>query len=184
MPRFSIVGIAAALALTLAGCSDVDVTTTQDPKADFSLIHTWAWYETVNNDAPDPEISELTRRRLKNCIQSELEARGYSWGPADKADMLIKWMAVASGSVELPPVGFRFGVDDPKTRGPVTGPSNIGEGTLVIDVMSNQAPRKVIWRGVAESTVNRSLPDEERQARIQAAVAKTFASFPAHVHKN
>ena len=177
MPRLSIVGIAAVLAL--AGCSDVDVTTTQDPKTDFSLIRTWAWYETVNNDAPDPEVSELTRRRLKNCIQSELEAHGYSWGPADKADMLIKWVAVASGSVELAPVGFRFGVDDPKTRGPATGPANLSEGSLVIDVLSNQPPRKVIWRGVAESTVNRSLPDEERQARIQAAVAKTFASFPS-----
>jgi len=182
MPRLLIFAVAAALAS--AGCSDIEVSTTQDPKTDFSKIHSWSWYESVNNDAPDPDLSELARRRIKNCIQSELEARGYAWGPADKADMLIKWVAVAGGSVELAPVGFRFGVDDPKTRGPVPGPSTLSEGSLVIDVMSNQAPRKVIWRGVAEATVNRSLSDEERQARIQAAVAKTFASFPAHQPKN
>jgi hypothetical protein len=28
--------------------------------------------------------------------------------------------------------------------------------------------------------VNRSLPDEERQARIQQAVAKLMGSFPSH----
>jgi len=91
--------------LALSGCSDIDVTTVQDEHTDFTKIHTWAWYDAVNNDAPDPELSELARRRIKNCIQSELEARGYSWGPADKADMIVKWVAVASGNVELAPVG-------------------------------------------------------------------------------
>src|SRR5438045_2386445 len=128
MFRITLVGIIACFALM--GCSDIEVTTTQDPKTNFSLIRSWSWYETVNNEAPDPDISELARRRLKNCIQSELEARGYAWGPADKADMLIKWVAVAGGSVELAPVGFRFGVDDPKTRGPVTAPATLSEGTL------------------------------------------------------
>jgi len=177
MFRMSPVRIAALLAL--AGCSDVEVTTYQDPKTDFTKIRSWAWFETVNNDAPDPDVSELSRRRIKNCIQSELEARGYAWGPADKADMLVQWVAVAGGTVELSPVGFRYGVDDPLTRGPPVGPANLSEGSLVIDVVSNQTPRKVIWRGVAESTINRSLPDEERQERIRVAVAKTFASFPS-----
>ena len=180
--RVSFLAAAAAI-LASAGCSDIDVTTVQDEHTDFSKIYTWAWYDAVNNDAPDPELSELARRRIKNCIQSELEARGYSWGPADKADMIVKWVAVASGNVELAPVGFRFGIDDPKTRGPVQGPSTMGEGSLVIDVLSNQAPRKVIWRGTAQATVNRDLPDEVRQERIQKAVAKTFAAFPAHPAK-
>jgi hypothetical protein len=182
MPRISPVRM--ALVLALAGCSDIEVTTAQDPKTDFSKIRSWAWYETINNDAPDPDVPELSRRRIKNCIQSELEARGYAWGPADKADMLVQWVAVSGGSVELSPVGFRFGVDDPVTRGPPSGPSNLSEGSLVIDVTSNQTPRKVIWRGVAESTINRSLPDEERQERIRVAVAKTFASFPSHPASN
>ena len=167
-----------AAALALAGCSDIEVTTSQDPGTDFTKLKTWAWYDAVNNDAPDPEVSELARRRIKNCIQSELEAHGYAWGPADRADMIIKWVAVASGNVELAPVGVRFGIDDPATRGPTQGPSTLTEGSLVIDILSNQAPRKVIWRGTAEATVNRDLPDEVRQERIQKAVAKTFASFP------
>ena len=173
----------ASVLLALAGCSSVDVTTSQDPNTDFSPIRSWAWWESVNNDAPDPEINELARRRIKNCIQDELELRGYSWGPADKADMLVKWVAVAGGSIELAPVGFRFGVDDPKTAGPIGGASNLGEGTLVIDVLSNKAPRKIIWRGVAEATVNRSLSDEERQDRIQRAVAKLMSSFPSRPTK-
>jgi hypothetical protein len=169
-----------AAVLALAGCSDIDVTTSQDPATDFTKIRSWAWYDAINNDAPDPALSELSRRRIKNCIQSELEARGYSWGPSDKADMLVKWVAVASGNVELAPVGFRFGIDDPATRGPIQGPATMGEGSLVIDVLSNQPPRKVIWRGTAQATVNRDLSDEERQDRIQKAVSKTFASFPTH----
>ncbi|MBV8878646.1 MAG: DUF4136 domain-containing protein [Planctomycetaceae bacterium] len=176
-------GLRAAVLLALAGCSDIDVTTSQDPQTDFTTLRTWAWYESVNNDAPDPELSELARRRIKNCIQSELEARGYSWGPADKADMLVKWVAVAGGNVELPPVGFRFGVDDPLARKAGNGPPNLSEGSLVIDVMSNQTPRRIIWRGMAEATVNRSLPDEERQERIRKAVARTLASFPARASK-
>ena len=172
-----------AAVLALAGCSDIDVTTSQDPATDFTKIRSWAWYDAINNDAPDPALSELSRRRIKNCIQSELEARGYSWGPADKADMIVKWVAVASGNVELAPVGFRFGIDDPATRGPIQGAQTLTEGSLVIDVLSNQPPRKVIWRGSAEATVNRDLPDDVRQERIQRAVAKTFASFPAHPAK-
>ena len=181
MLRFLVVPAVALVAL--AGCSDIDVKTDQDPNTDFSKIKTWAWYDTINNDAPDPELSELARRRIKNCIQSELEARGYAWGPSDKADMLIKWVAVAGGNVELAPVGFRFGIDDPATRGPTRGPSSYGEGSLVIDVLSNTPPRKIIWRGTAEATVQRDQPDEIRQARIQKAVAKTFEYFPAHSAK-
>lgn len=171
------------LLLALAGCSDIEVSTQADEKTDFSTIRTWAWYEAVNNEMPDPDLTELSRRRIKNCIQAELEARGYSWGPADKCDMLIKWVAVTGGSVELAPVGFRFGIDDPLGKGTGAGPANMSEGSLVIDVMNNIPPRKIIWRGIAEATVNRSLSDEERQERIQKAVAKTLASFPAHAAK-
>ena len=178
MRRIPWVRLAALLAL--GGCSDISVSTAQDPTTDFSVIRTWAWYDAINNDAPDPELSELARRRIKNCIQSELEAKGYSWVPADQADMIVKWVAVAGGSVELAPVGFRYGIDDPKTRGPTRGPITQSEGSLVIDVVLNKAPRKVIWRGTAEATVNRDLPDEVRQSRIQKAVEKTFASFPVH----
>lgn len=179
----ALVAVPVAALLALSGCSDIEVSTSQDPLTDFSKIRSWAWYDAVNNDAPDPEISELSRRRIKNCIQSELEAKGYSWGPADKADMIVKWVAVASGNVELAPVGFRFGIDDPATRGPTRGPATYSEGSLVIDVLSNQPPRKVIWRGTAQATVNRDLTDEVRQERIQKAVSMTFASFPARRSK-
>lgn len=167
-----------AILLTLAGCSDISVTTSRDPKADFSEIRTWAWFDSISPEAVDPELPELSRRRIKNCIQEELEARGYSWAPADKADMLIKWIAVTGGSVEANPVGFRFGGPDPKPA-PGNGPVTLAEGSLAIDVIWNKTPRRLIWRGNAEGTVNRDLPDDERQARIQAAVAKTLASFPA-----
>jgi hypothetical protein len=171
----------AAALIALAGCSGIDVTTVQDPKTDFSKLHTWSWFEPANNEAPDPDLSELARRRIKNCIQDELEVRGYSWGPAATSDMLVKWVAVTGGSVDLAPVGMRFGSDDPLgNRAPVTGPANMAEGSLVIDIWTNKAPRTVIWRGIAEATVNRSLPDEERQARIQQAVAKLMGSFPSH----
>jgi hypothetical protein len=179
----ALVAVPVVALLSLSGCSDIDVTTSQDPGTDFSKIRSWAWYDAINNDAPDPEVSELSRRRIKNCIQSELEAKGYSWGPSDKADMIVKWVAVASGNVELAPVGFRFGIDDPATRGPTLGPSTFSEGSLVIDILSNQPPRKVIWRGTAQATVNRDLSDEVRQERIQKAVAKTFASFPSRPPK-
>lgn len=167
-----------ALLLALAGCSDISVSTSQDPRTDFSQIRTWAWFDSVSNDPVDPELPELTRRRIKNCIQEELEARGYSWGPADKADMLVKWIAVTGGSVEMNPVGFRFG-DPGAPQEPGSGPVLLAEGSLVIDVIWNKVPRRLIWRGNAEGTVNRSLSDEERQARIQKAVSKTLASFPA-----
>ncbi len=93
--------------------------------------------------------------------------------------MIVKWVAVVGGAAELAPVGFRFGIDDPATRGPVRGPTLISDGSLVIDILSNTPPRKVIWRGSAEATVQRDMSDEVRQAKIQKAVAKTFASFPA-----
>lgn len=174
-----------AVLLAMLGCSDIDVVTNQDPKTDFRKLHSWSWFVPANNDEPDPEINEVARRRIKNCIQDELEARGYSWGPQDKSDMLIKWVAVTGGSVDLAPVGMRFGEEDPLAarHAPFNNPSSMSEGSLVIDIWTNKAPRTVIWRGVAEATVNRDLSDEERQARIVKAVSKLMADFPSHKPK-
>lgn len=173
-----------AALLMFLGCSDIDVVTNQDPKTDFSKLHSWSWFVPANDEAPDPEISEVAKRRIKNCIQDELEARGYSWGPQDKSDMLVKWVAASGGTVELAPVGMRFGEDDPlAARHANFTPSNLSEGSLVIDIWTNKAPRAVIWRGVAEATVNRDLSDEERQARIVKAVAKLLHDFPSHKPK-
>jgi hypothetical protein len=172
--------LALGLALTLAaGCSDIHVETSQDPSANFGAVKTWSWYEMVSDQPADPTIPELSRRRIKNCIQTELEARGYKWAPADQADILIKWLALTGGPVDMNPIGFRFGESDAPPP-PDTGSSvTVSEGSLVIDVIWNKPPRKIIWRGSAEGTVSRGVPDEVRQARIEEAVGKTLHSFPS-----
>jgi hypothetical protein len=129
------------------GCSDISVSTSQDPTTDFSAIKTWAWWDSISNEAVDPELPELARRRIKNCIQEELEARGYSWGPADKADMLIKWIAVTGGSVELNPVGVRFG-DPGAPQEPGPGPA--------ASKASPSCRRTACWRTPPASCRNRS----------------------------
>ena len=177
-------GLAVSLAvLGLAGCSDISVVASRDPNTDFGLIKTWSWYEMVSDQTVDPTIPELSRRRIKNCIQSELEVRGYKWAPADQADILIKWLALTGGPVDVHPIGFRFGEDEPPPPAPGASAVTLSEGSLVIDVIWNKSPRKIIWRGSAEGTVSRGVPDEVRQARIEEAVAKTLHSFPSRPSK-
>jgi len=53
-----------AALMALAGCSDIEVTTVQDPKTDFGALFTWSWFEPLNNEAPDPDLSELARERV------------------------------------------------------------------------------------------------------------------------
>ena len=61
-------GWSAAVLLAFAGCSDISVTTSQDPRTDFSSIKTWAWFDSISNDAVDSDLPELSRRRIKDII--------------------------------------------------------------------------------------------------------------------
>ncbi len=51
-------------------------------------------------------------------------------------------------------------------------------GSLVLDVTS-PAKKSVVWRGVAETEVDRELSDDARKARIEKAVQDIVKKLPA-----
>jgi hypothetical protein len=56
----------------------------------------------------------------------------------------------------------------------------VSKGSLVLDAMlpGKEGSRPVIWRGIAESHLDDSSSDAQRQARIQSAVAELIKRFP------
>jgi hypothetical protein len=171
--------LGAALAVELAGCSGISVSTYQDPKADFSALATWSWHEAEGEAGVEPEISNLVRRRIRNMITSELEAKGYTWAPAGQADILVQWVAALGAPIELGPIGFRFGENvDPAFPEKTRSSQSLKEGSLAIDVVATKPQRRLLWRTIVEGMVDRSLPDAERQEKLADAVSHAMAKFP------
>ena len=54
------------------------------------------------------------------------------------------------------------------------------KGSLVLDAMlpGNVGSRKVIWRGMAQSTVADDIKDSEREARLKYAADELVKRFP------
>jgi hypothetical protein len=50
-------------------------------------------------------------------------------------------------------------------------------GTLVVDLV-DRARRELVWRGVAQGTVDPRATPEKAEQRANEAMAKLFAGFP------
>jgi hypothetical protein len=162
------------LILAVAGCTGIRISTDFDTKVDFSKYKTFNFSKEVDKVT----LNDLNRRRLKDAITKEMEAKGFQI--SDSPDVLVnafvkgrtKYTATANTSSYGGPFMYMRGWGSSNTY--VDIDKSI-EGTLFIDLIDVQE-KKMIWEGVAEGLVNPRT--DTREEKINMVVQLIFKTFP------
>jgi len=161
-----------------------------DPTYDFSTVRTWAWDaegDVIMARTPTDDPVALKARLdplIRKYVAAEMAKRGLAAATATPPDVHLHYyvlVTVASSGQEmgqfLPAVPY-WGLPP---FAPATQSLNIvTRGSLVLDAMQPGlvGDRKVVWRGIAESTVEEGTTDAKREERIREASAELVKRFP------
>lgn len=170
--------------LAASGCSPVSVLSDYDPAADFSGLHTYAWYAAEQPKTGDIRVDNpLLDTHIRNAVESALDEKGYIKADANPDFQLIYHAAVAkeiavmktSTSVYPPGYGWRY------VATPVwverTQPYAYEKGSLILDIIDAKN-EKLMWRGSIQAELDRTATPQMRAARIEAAVKNMLEQFP------
>src|SRR5690554_4671070 len=171
-------------ALVLSACSGIRVARDYDPDVDFGALSDWQWLP------PDSEVKppyDLTLRRVEKAIEQVLIAKGYP-RVRENPDFYVTFRTRIEEEVNVDyfydSFGYMYG---PWWRGygPMWGPRAVVTETekavIVIDLVQPgraDAPRELIWRGVASYLWQDGAMPAERMARVREAIQKLFEEFP------
>ena len=161
-----------------------------DPTYDFSTVRTWAWDaegDVIMARTPTDDPVALKTRLdplIRKYVAAEMAKRGLAVATGAPPDVHLHYyvlVTVASSGQEmgqfLPAVPY-WGLPP---FAPATQSLNIvTRGSLVLDAMQPGlvGDRKVVWRGIAESTVEEGTTDAKREERIREASAELVKRFP------
>lgn len=176
--------VAACAALLLAGCATGPrVSTEADPRADFSVYRTWAFYQplAIESDGYETATSEI----IKDAVGREMQARGYTYD-ADSPDLWVNvnaYMQRRTDVSTMPTVDYAYYYNY-RARRYVAMPywrdqthvSRYTEGTMNVDLV-DAARNRMVWEGIAVGRVS-NVTAENRAPRINEAVAEIFARYP------
>jgi hypothetical protein len=160
----------AMLVIFMTGCTGIRVSTDFDRKADFSKYKTFNFSKEVDKVT----LNDLNRRRLKDAITKEMEAKGFqiSTTPDVLVNAFVKGKTKYSATANTNYNMFYRGFGSSDTYVDV---NKSIEGTLFIDLIDVQE-KKMIWEGVAEGLVNPRT--ETREDKINSVVGLIFKTFP------
>ena len=162
-----------------------------DPEFDFANLLLWAWDDDAGqvlmarfaNDDPAPlkaRIDPLIRRYVADAM----EKKGLMLAANAPPDVQLHYYVLVSLDVSghemgqfLPSVPY-WGL--PPFAPATTSLNAVTRGSLVLDAMlpGNVGERRVIWRGVAQSTVGDTDSPQARDARLREASAELVKRFP------
>jgi hypothetical protein len=166
------------LAVALAACASVHVTTDRDPKADFTRLHAWEWMPRTPPADPIRE-NTLVCNRIRDAIGRELSAKGFAAAEGGGADFRVGFETASKEHIDVQSWpswcwgGFGrhrwwHGWSEDVTVTQYT------VGTLVVGVV-DPATGELLWRGTASGVVDE---DSGSAERIDEAVTKLLAEFP------
>jgi Domain of unknown function (DUF4136) len=183
-------GLCACMVLA-ADAAKIKIKAEPDPAFDFATVKTWAWdadagqvmmARTPTDDpaAVKQRIDPLIRRFVEGAMTKKGLAVA-SGAPDVQLHYYVLVTVSQSGQYMgqfLPSVAY-WGL--PPFAPQATSLDVATKGSLVIDAMLPAAAadrRKVIWRGMAESTLDESSADAKRDARIREACEGLIEKFP------
>lgn len=179
----------AALMLLAACATGPRIQTDGDPQADFSRYHTWGWYQPLAMEQSG--YSTPLTSRIKDTIQSEMQARGYTF-TATNPDLLLNFQGVMQEKTDVYSmprsdiqyyysyrhrayVGFPVWYDETRVN-------TYREGTLSVDVVDARR-NHMVWTGDAIGRVVRKGP-AERLDETETAIREIFARYPYRAGSN
>lgn len=184
------VGAAILAIAAAAGAQKLDIDTTQDPKADFKAIKTYAWLPpppAIRNVAPDavtnPTLSEeALGPHLRAAVDRQLAARGWTQAERDVADVHVAYFAAITSSISHTFLGEHYGYLSGwglaySGATPSTSATIEDKGALMIDIVQRTSKR-AIWSGIVRTKVSQEHTLEKRIARINDGTQRLFQRFP------
>jgi hypothetical protein len=177
------------LAMGVALSAGVKVRASFDKEYDFTKPKTFGWHpdgageiKLLQLSGDDPvKLLERFDPVMKEAIATELTKRGFVLATNGKPDLVVHYYVLIGPNSEsqfrgqfigaVPPWGL------PDFAMTTTSFKVFEQGTVVVDLMD--APRKeIVWRGVAETEIQRQRTPAERDARIRAGIADLLKKFP------
>jgi len=162
-------------------CSQITTHFGVDSQANFGEMKTFNWIPRKDVPvSPDPKIAKrdaIVDGYIRDTVVKELEEKGMTLNQKNP-DFLITYHGLVEDKVDLR--DFRKSLSDRlRLWGGMSGniDVNLAEGSLVLDVVDSRT-NKLIWRGVAEGTIDRGLPLPEEEKIIKKAIDKLLAKFP------
>jgi hypothetical protein len=179
MLRIERLASVAALALAMAGCASMSVSSHFARGLDFSQYRTFDWGPADALPTGDPRLDKdpFFQDQVQGAIEKQLAARGFkSVAASEQPDLLIHYHASIRQRFDVnradQEYGYCYGDD---CTIPIVG---FEAGTLVLDIVDRRTNR-VIWRGWAQDSLDDTLHNREKmRRRINEAVSRMLASFP------
>lgn len=173
----------AAIALSLAACSGMTIRSDFNPQADFSKYTTYAWLPAPQTGNPRTD-NALVEGRIKNAVDAALAAKGYTKGTEANANFWVGYHLNIEGQMDVTTVNNYYGYGWGRGYYGMYGPGYqstqvryYDQGTLLIDVVDAQV-KELVWRGTGEAEVRPDTKPEDRERRLNEAVAKILERFP------
>jgi len=156
----------AVLALAVAGCSSVSVTTDWDRSVDLAALHKFDWMPQAEG-APDPfRGNTLVKKRILTALEAELASKSVS-KTATSPDFLVAVHGFSRDRLDIYDMG-------PGWRTGGISVTQYTEGTLIVDFV-RPGSKDLLWRGVATSVLDASSGTPER---VDEAVHKLLEGYP------
>jgi hypothetical protein len=187
-----LVSLLVAIALVgVTAAQKLEVKTESDPKADFTVIQTYAWRPAppIKRDTPPDAISNPTLSdealgpHIIAAVDRQLQARGLRQSDPETADVHVVYLGAISSAVSSSYLGEHYGYITgwgspvPAGLAPTTSLTGYQKGTIVVDVVQRAANR-AIWRGSVETKIAEGRRLEDRIKRIDEAIERIFQRFP------
>jgi Domain of unknown function (DUF4136) len=173
----------AALMLTLAACSTLQVGSDYDHSATFSAFHTFSF---MQRDHSKGVHNPLVAQRIQDAIKADLTSRGYVYTDnAADADFLVDFTVGAKERTDIQtypqPYSGWYGYGGPGWWGGPYWGSGVNvqqytEGTLSIDFFDAHTHRPV-WHGWAKKPVSDTELSNGGKG-LQEAVGSVLMKFP------
>lgn len=161
----------------ITGCSSVSVTNDYDPGTDFSTYNTFALFDGTI-EGSELESHPLIKKRVMDAIKNEMTKKGLTSTDLENADLIIYAQAGTSEKMNVTDYGYGYG----SWWGPYPYGRNIDvsyytQASVIIDLVDN-AKDELVWRGIGTGVVQESGTPEERQEKVDNAVAKILEQYP------
>lgn len=167
----------------VTACTSMTVRTDYYHGADFSPFRTFAWISgdpLIRPPGAEAHVSPLNVRRIREAIEAELTAKGFTEiDDSPAADFAVSFTVGARDRIEVQsyPVLYRGAWGWGGTYfGPQMDVRRYQEGALSIDIFDGRT-RQPVWHGSARKEIT-GAEISDPQPAIKHAVAKILARFP------
>jgi hypothetical protein len=192
--RLVAVIVVAMLLTGVVALAGVKTRETFDKEYDFTKPKTFGWHpdgagevKMLQQSGDDPvKLNERFEPVFKDAIATALAKRGLVLATNGKPDIVIHYYVLIGPNSEsqfrgqfvgaVPPWGL------PDFAMTTTSFKVFEQGTVVLDLM-DAARKEIVWRGVAETEIERQRMPAERDARIRQGIADLLKKFPPKAKK-